>query len=80
MFDLLWVSLEDLERILEHAQDFTQCLSTLCDPGWLAQCRGKALVRVHLVVEFELEGVLRFPDHKEADGLWDGVFDVSQYD
>ena len=75
---LLGISLEDLQRVLQGAQNGLQGLSPLGDVSWLAQSRGQTFVGVDLVVKFKLEDVLRLSNQEVPNGLWNRVFNISK--
>lgn len=57
---LLWITLQDFERILENSQNGSQCRSSLSDSLRFTHATSKGLVRVDLIVEFKLQNFFRF--------------------
>jgi hypothetical protein len=72
--------LQDLQRILQSVKHFSQGLSSFSDSLWFTERSGKSLVLIDLVVELELEGILRFSNQEVSNGLWNRVLDTSQND
>jgi hypothetical protein len=72
--------LQDLQRILQSVKHFSQGLSSFSDSLWFTESSGKSLVLIDLVVELELEGILRFSNQEVSNGLWNRVLDTSQND
>jgi len=72
--------LQDLQRILQSVKHFSQSLSSFSDSLWFTESSGKSLVLIDLVVELELEGILRFSNQEVSNGLWNRVLDTSQND
>ena len=72
--------MQDLQRILQSVKHFSQGLSSFGDSLWFTESSGKSLVLIDLVVELELEGILRFSDQEVSNGLWNRVLDTSQND
>jgi len=72
--------LQDLQRILQSVKHFSQGLSSFGDSLWFTESSGKSLVLIDLVVELELEGILRFSNQEVSNGLWNRVLDTSQND
>lgn len=72
--------MQDLQRILQSVKHFSQGLSSFSDSLWFTESSGKSLVLIDLVVELELEGILRFSNQEVSNGLWNRVLDTSQND
>ena len=72
--------MQDLQRILQSVKHFSQSLSSFSDSLWFTESSGKSLVLIDLVVELELEGILRFSNQEVSNGLWNRVLDTSQND
>lgn len=72
--------MQDLQRILQSVKHFCQGLSSFSDSLWFTESSGKSLVLIDLVVELELEGILRFSNQEVSNGLWNRVLDTSQND
>lgn len=72
--------MQDLQRILQSVKHFSQGLSSFGDSLWFTESSGKSLVLIDLVVELELEGILRFSNQEVSNGLWNRVLDTSQND
>jgi len=72
--------LQDLQRILQSVKHFSQSLSSFGDSLWFTESSGKSLVLIDLVVELELEGILRLSNQEVSNGLWNRVLDTSQND
>ena len=77
---LLWISLQDLKRILQGVEDLGQSLSSFSDSLWFTESSGKTLVLIDLVIELELERILRFSHQEITNSLWNRVLDASQND
>ena len=72
--------MQNLQRILQSVKHFCQSLSSFSDSLWLTESSGKSLVLIDLVIELELERILRFSHQEVTNGLWNRVLDTSQYD
>jgi len=64
---LLWVSLQNLEGVLESLKDGIQCLSSLCYLSRLSKGLSQRLILVYLVVKLKLKAVLGFSHEEVSD-------------
>jgi len=78
--DLLWVSLQHLERVFEGSEHVAERLSAFGDVPGLAEGGGQVLVLVDLAVELELQFVLTHAHQEVADGLRNRVAHGPQHD
>lgn len=75
---LLWISLQNFKGVPQGVENLSQCLSSLSDSGGFTKGSCELLVRVHLVVELELENFLTLFHKEIADCFWNRVLNISQ--
>jgi len=67
----VWISLENLQGVLESRQDFTEDFSSLSDPFWFAQSTLQLFILINLIIKLHRESILRFSDKEISNCFGD---------